>query len=61
MKLQAESRFSTLSLRRFAILLELCKADNQPRRLQDKTVQFQLCIETAHFKIYVLIIRPIVE
>jgi hypothetical protein len=26
----------SLSLRRFAVLLKLCKEDNQPRRLQDK-------------------------
>jgi hypothetical protein len=42
MKLLAESQFNMLSLRRFAVLLELCKADNQPRRLQDKTAKFQL-------------------
>ncbi|MCI65260.1 hypothetical protein A2U01_0086518, partial [Trifolium medium] len=30
----------SISLRRFAVLLKLCKADNQPRRPQDKTALF---------------------
>jgi hypothetical protein len=38
--LLAESRTRSLSLKRFAVLLKLCKADNQPRRLQDKTGRF---------------------
>jgi hypothetical protein len=29
----------SLSLRRFTVLLKLCKVDNQPCRLQDKTVR----------------------
>jgi hypothetical protein len=42
MKLLAESRVNTLSLRRFVALPKIVQADYQPRRLQDKTAQLQL-------------------